>query len=63
MFQGSFREFSSVFQGSFKGVSTKISDISSSFKRGSRVFERSLKVCKGVSMMFKGCSRKFQKKF
>ena len=36
-------EFSSVFQGSFKGVSTKISDISSSFKRVSRVFERSLK--------------------
>ena len=38
VFQGSFRQFSSVFQDSFKGFSTKISNISSSFKRVSTVF-------------------------
>ena len=42
-FQGCFKEMLRVFQGSFKGVSSKIEWCSSSFKGVSRVFESSLK--------------------
>ena len=66
MFQGSFKSVLRRFQGKFKGLINvkRVSKVGkfvlSSFKGGSRIFERSLK---SVSGKFKCCFKDFFKKF